>query len=301
MTEKIRPRRSALYMPASNARALEKARTLDADAVIFDLEDAVAPDAKADARLRACAAVAAGGYGRREVVIRVNPLGSAWGREDFAAAATSGADAICVPKVQSADDVAAVRGALESGGAPGALAIWAMIETPLGILNAGQIGAAANSDNYPISVLLMGTNDIAKETRAAQTVDRLPLLVPLSHCILAARAYGLDILDGVYNNFRDPEGLEAECLHGRALGMDGKTLIHPGQIEICNTVFSPPASEVEDARKIIAAFEKKENASKGVIDLDGRMVELLHREMALRTVAIADAIAEAIAESGDGL
>ncbi len=297
MTEKIRPRRSALYMPAANARALEKARTLDADAVIFDLEDAVAPEAKADARVRACAAAAAGGYGNREVVIRVNSLASAWGAEDFPAVAKSGADAVCAPKVQSADDVAAIRGALESAGAPGGLEIWVMIETPLGILNAGEIAAAARAEQYPLQALVMGTNDIAREIRAAQTADRLPMLASLSHCIVAARAHGLDILDGVYNNFRDSEGLEAECVQGRELGMDGKTLIHPGQIDICNAVFSPPREEIEEARKIIAAFEARENRGKGVITLEGRMVELLHRDMALRTVAIA----RAIAESGDDI
>ncbi len=290
MTDKIRPRRSALYMPASNSRALEKAKTLDIDAVIIDLEDSVGPDAKAQARVSAQAAISAGGYGSREVVVRVNGLGTPWNAEDFTALATSGADAVCVPKVQSARDVAAIRSALEAQSAPPELAIWAMIETPFGILNAAEIGAAAGSDKNPVSVLLMGTNDIAKETRAGQTSDRMPMLASLSHCIVVARAYGLDILDGVYNNFRDSEGLEAECLQGRALGMDGKTLIHPGQIEICNKVFSPPGKEVEEARKIIAAFEREENKGKGVINLDGQMVELLHREMAQRTVAIADAI-----------
>jgi len=292
MTDKIRPRRSALYMPASNGRALEKAKTLGVDAVLFDLEDAVAPDAKVDARARACAAVKAGGYGTREVVIRANALGTEWGADDLAAIATSGADAVCVPKVQSTDDVSAIRDALAGGGAPGDLAIWAMIETPAGILNVEAICAAARSDRNPVTVLLMGTNDLAKETRAAQTPDRLPMVAWLSRCVVAARAYSLDILDGVYNNFRDLEGLEAECIHGRQLGMDGKTLIHPGQIEICDKVFSPPSEEVEEARRIIAAFEEPDNKGKGVINLDGQMVELLHRDMALRTVAIAEAISE---------
>jgi len=292
MTEKIRPRRSALYMPAANERALEKAKTLGSDAVIFDLEDSVGPDAKAQARDRACAAVSAGGYGTREVVIRVNAPGTPWGAEDLACAARSGADAVCVPKVESHEGLAAIREVLTKGGAPDALSIWAMIETPMGILSAARIGAAARSDKYPVSVLLMGTNDIVKETRAAPTRDRLPMLASLSHCVVVARAYGLDILDGVYNNFHDSEGLEAECLQGRSLGMDGKTLIHPGQIEICNRVFSPPEEEVGEARRIIAAFEREENKGRGVINLDGKMVELLHREMALRTVAIADAIAE---------
>lgn len=301
MTEKIRPRRSALYMPASNERALEKAKTLGVDAVIFDLEDSVGPESKGEARVQARAAVSAGGYGSREVVVRVNGVGTPWIADDFAALAASGADALCVPKVQSAQDVADIRKALEEGGAPHELAIWAMIETPLGILNAEEIGRAAGSDKYRVSVLLMGTNDIAKETRAAQTSDRLPMLASLSHCIVVARAFGLDILDGVYNNFRDTKGLEAECLQGRILGMDGKTLIHPGQIEICNNVFSPPAEEIEEARKIIAAFDKHENKGKGVINLDGEMVELLHREMALRTVAIADAIATLNIEAGNSV
>jgi len=292
MTDKIRPRRSALYMPASNGRALEKAKTLGVDAVLLDLEDAVAPDAKVDARARACAAVKAGGYGTREVVIRANALGTEWGADDLAAIATSGADAVCVPKVQSAGDVSAIRDGLSGGGAPGDLAIWAMIETPPGILNVEVICTAARSDRNPVTVLLMGTNDLAKETRAAQTPDRLPMVAWLSRCVVAARAYSLDILDGVYNNFRDLEGLEAECIHGRQLGMDGKTLIHPGQIEICNTVFSPPPGEVEEARRIIAAFEEPDNKGKGVINLDGQMVELLHRDMALRTVAIAEAVSE---------
>ncbi len=293
MTDKIRPRRSALYMPASNERALEKARTLGVDAVIFDLEDAVAPGAKADARKSACAAVKVGGYGNRELVIRANGLGTTWGADDLAALATSGPDGVCVPKVESVQDVEAIRKALAAAGAPGGLAIWAMIETPHGILNVEAICAAARSDNNPVTVLLMGTNDLAKETRAEQTPDRLPMVAWLSRCVVAARAYSLDILDGVYNNFRDLEGLEAECIHGRQLGMDGKTLIHPGQIEICNKVFSPPPGEVEEARRIIAAFEEPDNKGKGVINLDGQMVELLHRDMALRTVAIAEAISEA--------
>ena len=293
MTDKIRPRRSALYMPASNERALEKAKTLGIDAVIFDLEDAVAPGAKADARERACAAVKSGGYGTRELVIRANGLGTQWAGDDLAAIATSGADGVCVPKVESVQDVEAIRKALAAAGAPGVLSIWAMIETPHGILNVEAICAAARSDNNPVTVILMGTNDLAKETRAEQTPDRLPMVAWLSRCVVAARAHGLDILDGVYNNFRDLEGLEAECIHGRQLGMDGKTLIHPGQIEICNKVFSPPPGEVEEARRIIAAFEEPDNKGKGVINLDGQMVELLHRDMALRTVAIAEAISEA--------
>lgn len=290
MTDIIRPRRSALYMPGSNERALEKAKSLDVDAVIFDLEDSIAPEAKTGAREIACTAVKAGGYGRREVLIRVNGIGSQWHEDDLAAVAISGVNAVCVPKVESAEDVASIRQALAKNGAPPSLAIWAMIETPIAILNAGSIAAAGPSDRNPVSTILMGTNDLAKETRAIVTPDRQAVLVWLSRCVVAARAYGLDILDGVYNDFRDEEGLRREAEHGRMLGMDGKTLIHPNQIAITNEVFSPPADEVAEARAIIAAFELPENAAKGVINMDGKMVELLHRDSALRTVAIADAI-----------
>lgn len=290
MTDTARPRRSALYMPGSNERALEKAKSIDVDAVIFDLEDSIAPEAKPEARDMACAAVKAGGYGRREVLVRVNGLGSQWHEDDIAAVAKSGADAVCVPKVESADDVASLRKTLTRHGAPSTLAIWAMIETPIAILNAGSIAASGPSDHNPVAAILMGTNDLAKETRAIVTPDRQAVLVWLSRCVVAARAYGLDILDGVYNNFRDEEGLRREAEHGRMLGMDGKTLIHPNQAAIANEVFSPPAEEVAEARAIIAAFEKPENANKGVINMDGKMVELLHRDSALRTVAIADAI-----------
>lgn len=291
--DKIRPRRSVLYMPGTNARALEKAKSLPADALIFDLEDAVAPDAKEEARARVCAAAREGGYGGREVVIRVNGFSSAWGLADLQAAATAGADAVCVPKVQSGTEVGAIRETLAQAGAPPELAIWAMIETPMGVLNARQIAASAAADQNRLSVFVMGTNDLVKETRTGQTPDRLPMIAWLSQCILAARAYGIDILDGVYNNFKDEEGFQRECAQGRDLGMDGKTLIHPGQIAIANQTFSPDSEETAWARKVIAAFTLPENEGKGVITLDGKMVELLHRDMALRTVAIADAVAKA--------
>jgi len=290
MTNTVRPRRSALYMPGSNERALEKAKSLDVDAVIFDLEDSIAPEAKPQAREMACAAAKAGGYGRREVLVRINGLGTEWHDDDLAAVAGTDADAVCVPKIESAEDVMALRQGLKKHGAPAGLAIWAMVETPLGVLNAGAIAKAGPADTNPVSVILMGTNDLAKETRAIVTPDRQAVLVWLSRCVVAARAYGLDILDGVYNNFRDEEGLRRECEHGRLLGMDGKTLIHPSQIPVANEVFSPPGDEIAEARAIIAAFEKPENKGKGVINMDGRMVELLHRDVALRTVAIADAI-----------
>lgn len=288
----IRVRRSVLYMPGSNTRALEKAKTLPADALILDLEDAVAPEAKNDAREHVCAAVRDGGYGKREVAIRVNGLITEWGVADLKAAARSGCDAVCVTKMQSGADIAAIRGGLEIAEAPPEMAIWAMIETPDGVLNAREIAAAAAGDVYPLTVLIMGTNDLAKQSRALQTADRLPMLAWLSHCVLAAHAYGIDILDGVYNNFKDDEGLVRECTQGRELGMDGKTLIHPGQVDAANRIFAPDETEVEWARKIIAAFDEPENKGKGVITLEGKMVELLHRESAIRTVAIADAIEE---------
>lgn len=287
----IRPRRSVLYMPGSNARALEKAKTLDADALILDLEDAVAPDAKELARSQVVEAVKGGGYGRREVAIRVNGMATPWGKADLTAAARAGADAILIPKVQSAADLATARALLKGAGAPSGQALWAMMETPLAILNAGQIAAAGPDDSFPLTVFIMGTNDLAKETRASLGQGRVGMLSWLSTCIIAARSTGIDVIDGVYNSIGDEAGFTAECEQGRALGMDGKTLIHPNQIAPCNGAFSPAEAEVEWSRKVIAAFEAPENAGKGAISLEGRMVELLHAEMAQRVVAIADAIA----------
>jgi len=286
----VRPRRSVLYMPASNERALEKAKSLPADALIFDLEDAVSPDAKDTARARAVGAVQSGAYGRREVVIRINSLSGPWGHDDLAAVAGSGADGVCVPKVQSADELVEIRRQLADAGAPGELAIWAMMETPFAILNAKSIAAAAVSRRNPLTVFVMGTNDLIKETRALMTPDRYTIVSWLSQCVLAARAFDLDILDSVYNDFADMAGLERECRQGRELGMDGKTLIHPGQIETANGIFMPDEAEISWARRVIAAFEDPQNAGKAVITLDGKMVELLHREMAQRTVALADAV-----------
>lgn len=287
----IRPRRSVLYMPASNVRALEKAKSLAADALIFDLEDAVAPDAKETARAQAIAAVNAGGYGRREVAVRVNSLGTPWGEADLKAAAGAGADAILIPKVETEEGLEAVRYVLRAAGAPVTQPLWAMLETPIAMLNAPAIAAAAAGD-YPLTVFVMGTNDLSKETRASLAGGRIAMLSWLSGCILSARAYGIEVIDGVFNAIGDDEGFRAELEQGRLLGMDGKTLIHPSQIEPCNAVFSPRAEDVDWARKIIAAFALPENAGKGVLNLDGRMVELLHAEMARRTVAIADSIAD---------
>jgi len=286
----IIPRRSVLYMPGANARALEKARALPADCLLFDLEDSVAPEEKSLARNQVIAAVQAGGYAPREVVIRVNAQSTPWGGEDLRMVAGAGADGLLLPKVDGPEALAEVRKTLADYGAPADLALWAMIETPLAIIHATEIAAAAASERNPLTVFVMGTNDLAKETRAALAPGRTPMLPWLSTCVLAARAYGLDIIDGVFNDFADDAGFAAECEQGRELGMDGKTLIHPRQIEPCNLAFSPSADEVERAREIIAAFGKPENAGKGAISINGRMVERLHADMARRTVALAEAI-----------
>ena len=287
----VRPRRSVLYMPGANARALEKAKTLAADALILDLEDAVAPDAKAEARRQVTDAVKTGGYGPREIVIRINGLDTPWGTEDLAAAVAAGPDAILLPKPAGSADIDRASAAMRQAGADETMKLWAMIETPIAILKADEIAAASRHAGSRLSVLVIGLNDLVKETSATLDGERTAALYWLSAALTAARAYGLEIIDGVYNNFRDMEGYAKECRQGRMLGFDGKTLIHPDQIALANEVFSPPAAEVEFARKIIAAFDMAENKGKGVINLEGRMVELLHAEIARRTVAIADAIA----------
>jgi citrate lyase subunit beta / citryl-CoA lyase len=287
----FRPTRSALYMPGSNARALEKAKTLAADAVILDLEDAVAPDQKDAARAQVCAAVAAGGFGPRQVVIRINALETPWGAEDIAAVAKAKPDAILVPKPNDAADIQRVADAMRQAGSAEATKLWAMVETPLAILNIRELAGAARHAGSPLSGLVMGTNDLVKETRAELDGQRTAALYWLSAAVTAARAYGLIVLDGVYNNFKDFAGLQQEAVQGRLLGFDGKTLIHPDQISAANAVFAPALEEVIWARKIIAAFALPENRGRGVITLDGRMVELLHADMARRTVSIADAIA----------
>ncbi len=279
----IRPRRSVLYMPGSNARAMEKARALPADALILDLEDAVAPDAKELARRQVCEAVKARGFGKREVVIRINALSTAWGDDDLAAAADAGPDAILVPKVSHAKDLAAVEGRLSDA----RVAIWAMVETPMAILKIGEIAGAGGR----LACFVMGTNDLIKEFRGAHTQDRLNLAGALGISVAAARAYGLAVIDGVYNDIHNSDGFYECCRQARSFGFDGKTLIHPSQVEPCNEVFAPSVEDVEAARKIIAAFDRPENRGKGAIALDGRMVELLHAEIARSTVALADAIA----------
>jgi citrate lyase subunit beta/citryl-CoA lyase len=287
----IRPRRSVLYMPGSNARALEKARTLSADALILDLEDAVAPDAKAIAREQVAGAVRAGGFGPRELVVRVNSLTSGWGEDDLAAIAPTGPDAILFPKISSAAEILEAAAAMARAGAPAHTRLWAMIETPQAILAIDSIAATAQNPASRLAVFVMGTNDLARETRARLVPGRAPMLAFLSLSIAAARAHGLDVIDGVWNNIADTDGFLAECIQGRDLGMDGKTLIHPGQLSVANEVFAPSAKEVEDGQKILAAFDLPENASKGAISLDGRMVERLHAEIARRVLALAEAIA----------
>jgi citrate lyase subunit beta/citryl-CoA lyase len=280
----IRPRRSVLYMPGSNARALEKARTLPADALILDLEDAVAPDAKEAARAQVCEAVKAG-FGKREVIVRINALSTPWGEKDLLSAAAAKPDAILVPKVSTPHDLRAVEERLANAGCDLSLALWAMVETPLAILNIAALAGGR------LACLVMGTNDLIKEIRGVHTQDRLNLAAALGLSVLAARAHFLAIIDGVYNDIADSEGFAAACVQGKSFGFDGKTLIHPSQIEPCNGAFAPSPEEVDAAKKIIAAFAAPENRGKGAIKLDGRMVELLHAEGAKRTVALAQAIA----------
>ena len=287
-----RPRRSVLYMPGSNERALEKAKTIAADALIFDLEDAVAPDAKPLARDQVAAAVKNGGYGGREIVIRVNALETPWGTEDILAACEAEPDAILVPKVVHPGDVISVAKILQGVHAPDKIRLWAMMETPMAILNARTIAATAVYEENRLCCLVMGTNDLIKESRARALHDRFAVVPWLAMTLVAARAYRLDIIDGVYNEFRDEMGLREECERGRTLGMDGKTLIHPSQVGPCNQIFSPTEEEVEWSRKIIEAFRRPENKQKGVIVVEGRMVERLHLGMAERTASIAEQIRE---------
>jgi citrate lyase subunit beta/citryl-CoA lyase len=287
----IRPRRSVLYMPGSNARAIEKARTLPADGIILDLEDAVAPDAKATARKQVADAVKAGGFGQREVLIRINGLDTPWVADDIDAAVAARPDAILIPKISTAQQLEMVGQRLLDMRADHHIRIWAMIETPLAIFNIRELAAEARDSEARLAGFVMGTNDLAKETRARLVPGRAPMMAWLATCVLAAHMYDIDILDGVYNNLSDMDGFARECAEGRDLGFDGKTLIHPNQIAPCNEVFSPSSEEVAQARKIIAAFELPENKGKGVVQIDGRMVEIMHADMARRTVAIADAIA----------
>jgi citrate lyase subunit beta/citryl-CoA lyase len=286
MPTDIRPRRSVLYMPGSNTRALEKGRALPADALILDLEDAVAPDAKDSGRANIAAALAEGGYGAREILLRVNGLETVWGRDDLVALARAGADGIVLPKVESADTVRKSIAILDAAGGPSDLAIWCMIETPLGVLRAEEIALASPR----VGGFVMGTSDLAKELHCLHTPRRLPFMTSLNHVILVCRAFGLAALDGVHLDLDDDDGFEESCRQGLELGFDGKTLIHPKTIAVANEIFGPSAREIEQSRAIIAAFEDARAAGNGVVVLDGKLVENLHVDNARRILALADAI-----------
>jgi citrate lyase subunit beta/citryl-CoA lyase len=286
MTESVRPRRSVLYMPGSNARAQEKAKTLPSDGIIFDLEDATAPDAKTAARQTVSESVKGGGYGGRELIVRVNALDTPWGKDDVGAASKAAPDAILLPKVERAEQVTELEALMQKSGAPAKTSIMCMMETPLGILNAKEIAGASKR----ISCLVLGTSDLTKDLHARHTGMRLPMLTSLGICLLAARAYGLSILDGVYLDLNDSDGFRAACVQGLELGFDGKTLIHPSQIEPCNQVFSPSAEEIEHARKVMLAHQEAEKEGKGVVLVDGKLVENLHVQNSKRLVGMAEAI-----------
>lgn len=285
-----RPRRSLLFMPGSNTRALEKARTLAADGLILDLEDAVAPDAKSLARDQIARAVAAKEFGKREVLVRINSLDSPWWLDDLNMAATVRPDGILVPKVSTVEDLRLIAERLKEASADPAVKVWAMIETARAILDVDKLAAQASDPAMRLAGFVFGPNDIARETRIRMVPGRATMLPIITQCVLAAHAHGLEMLDGPYGDIGNMEGLREECAQSLDLGFDGKTLIHPSHLAICNEAFTPPANDVANARKIVAAFDLPENASRGAIQLDGRMVERLHAEIARRTIAISDAI-----------
>ena len=288
MTATARPRRSVLYMPGSNPRALEKGRSLPADCLILDLEDAVAPDAKEIARDQIQAALQEGGYGKREIAVRINGLDSPWGRDDVKALAASGADALLLPKVETADMIHELEKLMDAAGAPASMGIQCMMETPLGMLNAPEVAGASPR----VTCLVMGTSDLVKDLQAAHTPDRLPVLTSLGLCILAARASGVAITDGVHLDLSDDAGFSAQCVQGKELGFDGKTLIHPKTIAKANEVFAPSPEEIDWSHKIIAAHAAAEAEGKGVVLVEGKLVEHLHVENAKRLVALSKAIGE---------
>ena len=281
-----RPRRSVLYMPAANERALEKAKDIQADALIFDLEDAVAPDSKEIAREQACVAASSSDYGNRELTIRCNGLDTPWGREDVLAAAAASPAAVVIPKVDGPAYLDQISDLLDQGGAPSSTQIWAMVETPVGILNVDQI-----AHHKRMSVMVLGTNDMAKELRATVTAGRATLVPYLSMCLLSARAADVGILDGVYNDIKDELGFEAQCVQGAEMGFDGKTLIHPNQVAPTNKIFSPSMDELDFHRRVIEEFEAAEKDGRGVLTVDGKMIENLHVDEARRALSIAEAIA----------
>ena len=288
MMKNARPRRSILYMPGSNARALEKGRTLAADGLILDLEDAVAPEAKETARDQVRNAIKEGGYGKREVIVRVNPMDTAWGHDDLTAVATMGADAVLLPKVESADAVHQAEDIMGTAGAPDELSVWCMMETPLGMLHAEEISHASPR----VGALVMGTSDLAKDLQCAHTPDRIPFMTSLGLCMLAARAAGIGILDGVHLNLDDDEGFKDSCKQGAELGFDGKTLIHPKTIDAANKIFSPSKEIIEWSEKIIAAHAEAAKEGKGIVVVDGQLIENLHVLNAERLVAMSKAIEE---------
>lgn len=284
----VKPRRSVLYLPGANARALEKARTLPVDALVLDLEDSVAPAMKADARARVCDAVCARAFPGREVAVRLNGFDTPWGEDDLRAACAAGADAILVPKVKTAADARAAQERMDAAAAAPAMTLWLMMETPQAVLDAAAI-AAARRQAPRLDVFVIGANDLAKETRVRLAPGRAALTPWFMQILLAARAHGLDVIDAVYNDHADLAGFRAECEQGRDLGMDGKSLIHPAQIGPCHEVYTPSEADVAWARDVVAAFARPENAGLGVLSLDGRMVERLHVDMARRTLALARA------------
>lgn len=286
----MRPRRSVLYIPGDNERALEKAKSLPTDSIIVDLEDSVAPTNKEKAREQAFAVIRERGFGAREVVLRTNPIETPWGMADLHAAIAAEPDAILIPKVSNSGDITGTAKVVKAADAAPHIRLWAMIETPMGIINAREIAACGPDPDNRLACFVLGTNDLLKESRARSSNNRFAVVPWLAMTLVAARAYGLDVVDGVYNDFKDDSGFRAECEHGRTLGMDGKTLIHPSQVVPCNEVFSPTEEEVSWANKIIKAFEQPENARKGVITVEGKMVERLHLVMAKRVAGIADAI-----------
>lgn len=288
MPNTARPRRSVLYMPGANVRALEKARTLACDAIIMDLEDSVSPDAKKQARINVANALKAGGYGKREVVVRVNALDTTWGYKDIVMAATSGAHAVLVPKTESAHAVRQVEHIMEESGAPETMEIWCMIETPRGVLRTELIASASNR----VSCLVMGTSDLAKDLHAHHTRERIPMVMSLGHCLIVARAFGLSILDGVHLDLLDTEGFAQSCLQGVDFGFDGKTLIHPKTIAKANEIFGPSEAEVAWSKNIIAAFDLARKKGDGVVVIDGKLVENLHIVEARRVVKMAERIKE---------
>ena len=284
----IRPRRSLLYMPGSNARALEKARSLPADGLILDMEDAVAPDAKQVAREQIAAALGEGGYGHRELMVRINALSTPWGADDIAAVCRAGnpPDSVLIPKISSVDDIEQAVAALDAAGCPETVDVWIMAETPLCILNIGAIASHPR-----LRGIVMGTSDLSQDTRVRHTPDRLGFITALNLCVYAARANGLDVIDGVHLDLEDDAGLRAACEQGRDLGFDGKSLIHPKQIDAANAVFAPDAAAIEQARQIIAGWQQAEAEGKGVVVVNGRLVENLPVEEARRQLELAEAIA----------